>query len=311
MKTALIINSQAGRSSSFQIKQISFIQSTELEIFDSAHSPWDELPDWLQTRLDNGVRRILSASGDGGLHHLVNLLLGLLRHRGISPETLVVGAIGIGSSNDFHKPFAPDAPKPPRRTDFTDATLSDLGKVEFLDENHRWQTRYFLISFSAGLTAQGNHVYNMAPRDIRCLKAIHPSLAIGWTSIRALLLHRNQNLKLRLGDDRLRVALTNLNIIKKPYFAGGLHFRAAPTSDDGRLALYAYHGLNRFSALLHMKDLLTGKFRASEHSLFRWITSATLEAENNATFIFEVDGETFRTSVAKISIEPRRIQLCR
>ena len=52
--------------------------------------------------LARGTRRFIAAGGDGTVNALLNALLGA---RGDLPlAELELGAIGLGSSNDFHKP---------------------------------------------------------------------------------------------------------------------------------------------------------------------------------------------------------------
>ena len=57
--------------------------------------------DRIREAVSRGEKEFVAAGGDGS----VNLLLNTLMESAMNPSQYVLGAIGIGSSNDFHKPF--------------------------------------------------------------------------------------------------------------------------------------------------------------------------------------------------------------
>ena len=75
---------------------------------------------------------------------------------------MVLGAIGLGSSNDFHKPFNGNNGlngHVPLRLDYHHTTEHNIDRVDFLDEHHLWQRKYFVINCSIGIIAYANYLY--------------------------------------------------------------------------------------------------------------------------------------------------------
>ena len=57
----------------------------------------------LRREVKKGERFLVSAGGDGTIHFLLNQVMQIKRS---VRRDVVLGAIGLGSSNDFHKPYS-------------------------------------------------------------------------------------------------------------------------------------------------------------------------------------------------------------
>src|SRR5262249_27239042 len=60
--------------------------------------------EWLMWQVRHGRRHFVAAGGDGTVNLALNGLLAVRRRLGLPRDALRLGALGIGSSNDFLKP---------------------------------------------------------------------------------------------------------------------------------------------------------------------------------------------------------------
>jgi len=110
--------------------------------------------------LNQGQNEFIAGGGDG----TVNLLLQNLIK--FAPSTqldkIKIGAIGLGSSNDFHKPFKDHLliNRIPCLLDFTFAKPRDVGILIFSDNNAQNRKKYWIINASIGITSEANLFFN-------------------------------------------------------------------------------------------------------------------------------------------------------
>ncbi|HUP58551.1 MAG TPA: diacylglycerol kinase family protein, partial [Bdellovibrionota bacterium] len=120
---------------------------------------------WMREQLARGRSRFVACGGDGTLNLVINAALSSPELR----EGARIGALALGSSNDFHKPF--DAPSRGRvagraaRVAFGEARPHDVGRAVF-DEG----SRAFAIGASVGVTAEANDLFNRGPGPVKMLK---------------------------------------------------------------------------------------------------------------------------------------------
>ena len=100
------------------------------------------LNDSLRGEFKRGERTFVAAGGDGTINFLLNQIMQMKQG---DREQLVMGAIGLGSSNDFHKPFSEnnfENDKVPLKLNHKKATEHNVGQVDFENENGQWQRKY-------------------------------------------------------------------------------------------------------------------------------------------------------------------------
>ena len=108
-----------------------------------------------------GHDAIVVAGGDGTVNLALNVIMDPATDRPRAPR-VALGAIGLGSSNDFHKPIAPerDLAGAPARVDVEGATVVDVGKATIQLPGEGRLVRYFLLNASMGMVADGNNAFN-------------------------------------------------------------------------------------------------------------------------------------------------------
>lgn len=265
--------------------------------------------DRIADALRRGERRFVAAGGDG----TVNLLIGMLTS--LAPAELItqvtVGAVGLGSSNDFHKPFRNGALDGgvPCRLDFDATLMQDVGVLLHTDENGVARRRYWISNASIGVTADGNQRFNTPDPVLRLLKRVATGPAIGYAALRALLAHRSRWMTLQTDTQpTVTVSVSNLGVVKNPHFAGSLRYDSPPEPVGGRFFVHVLEGQPLPRLLAALFDLSRGRFMGREGS--RSFRAARLAVEAADAFAIEVDGEVVVARRACFALLPHHLRVC-
>jgi diacylglycerol kinase (ATP) len=255
--------------------------------------------------LRSGETEFVAAGGDGTVNALLNLLL---THA--TPDQLArvsLGAIGLGSSNDFHNPFAPPS-EIPSKIRFDSACLRDVGLVSYND-NGNVRTRYFLINASVGVTAAANLLFNNPDRILRVLKTFSTPTAIMYAALKTILRYRNIEATVQMPySGPCRINLTNLAVLKNPHFSGDFRFPVDAVYDDGRFIVGLFHNMNTID-LLHALNELRGGGRLDGRKAVTWLTQM-LTVTADRPFAVEFDGEVVSTTSVRFDLLPRYLKVC-
>ena len=251
-------------------------------------------------------RNFVAAGGDGTVNYLMNALI---EGSACMPlENIRFGAIGLGSSNDFHKPFQPEQAYGgiPFKIDFDRACARDVGHIAYRDKD-ALVSRYFLVNASIGVTAKANDFFNNPDRVLKSLKRFHTASAIFYAAFKTIASHENLKAVVQSPEiGTIETELSNLGIAKSPHFSGSLRFNHSAEYDNGRFMVHLFNGMGRKGLLALLNRLSHGNLPANARS---WSTSAlTLTA--NKPFAVEFDGEVIHTTEAHFSILPRYIKVC-
>ncbi len=253
----------------------------------------------LDHHLSRGVDGIISAGGDGTLNWLINTLMDF---RGVDLHRFFIGAIGLGSSNDFLKPAGEFVNGIPVRLNFNNMVRSDLGKVTFTNTRGNDITRYFIINASLGVTSEANLFFNHGDQLLNFLKKKAKHLAIFYAAIRAILFYKNFAATLGTESGTEKINISNLGVIKNPFVSGGLRYDQAIGKDDGKLGLNYCNNMDKIELLKTLLDLARGKFSGQAKRVSCFIKSLSIETEK--TVALETDGEVFQGTNFRFSVLP-------
>ncbi len=255
--------------------------------------------------LCSGETDFVAAGGDGTVNTVLNLLF---THA--SPHeraNLRLGAIGLGSSNDFHKPLAGTG-RIPCKIRFDSACLRDVGIVTF-DEDGQPRTRYFLANASAGVTAAANLQFNHPDAPLRLLKGASTPAAILYAAIKTILAYGGVSAHLVSPVASLHLnRLTNLAILKSPHISGGLRFPGQGTYDDGKFRVWMFRDMNRRDLLSAFLSLSKGEKPGGHKVTVE--SASSLGISSVEPFPLEFDGEVVTTTRADFAILPRGLRVC-
>lgn len=267
----------------------------------------DEIIFQVSKALKNGENIFIAAGGDG----TVNLLLNTIMKLSGNPD-LTIGAVGLGSSNDFHKPLRAKAfiNGIPVRIDFENAFPCDVIRIDYRDIEGHQNTRFCLINASIGITAEANAIFNSRLRFIRMLQRISADAAITAAALKAIFTYRDIPCQLAVNKgEKQRFSVTNLGIIKNPHFAGSLCYDTPIEPDDGKLGINLCMGLSLRERIGMLVALYNHRFQGCPKTK-SWIATR-LSVRSDQSFALEVDGEVIYATSVEFNIIPKRVRCCR
>ncbi|HET9477321.1 MAG TPA: diacylglycerol kinase family protein, partial [Dehalococcoidia bacterium] len=280
---------------------LEFIPNHDLAVLDDS----TQARKWIEDALARGETRFVAAGGDGSVNLLVDTVV-KSAPAGVLPH-VCIGAIGLGSSNDFHKPIHKDrlVRGVPFRLDFSSRIAHDVCVFDGGDGlRHHW-----IINASIGLTARANRFFNGPDRVLRFLKNWSAGAAIAYAAVNTLAAKRDQRMMMQVDcAPPIDVSVTNIGIVKNPNFSGSLTYRSPYEPDSGAFHVHLCEGMSRRRVLLTL-------WQSSRHGFMGLPSTRTWRARSLAVkaakeFPVEFDGETLYTGSASFSVLKGAIQIC-
>jgi diacylglycerol kinase family enzyme len=307
---ALVVVNRAACGGRGEQRFASVRPAVEARLEVARYVPLDPAGAWrdaVARALGEGIRVFIAAGGDGTVGAVADALVA--QHADVPLATLVLGAIGLGSSNDFHKPHAVGASGVPLRIDPGSAAPRDLGRVRYTDADHREHARVFVVSASLGATAAANALFNARGAFMRVLSRGFLDAAVLMTAVRALARHRALGASLRLGDGALaRVRLDNLSVLKTPHLSGGLTYDTPVAPASGQFAVNLCRDMTRLRLARTLAGLARGRFVGRPGT--RSSNESTLAVLLDGVAPLELDGEIVWARAARFELLPERILTC-
>lgn len=248
---------------------------------------------------------IISAGGDGSMNYLLNTLLQI---PDINLDYITIGAIGLGSSNDFLKPFSQKIKNIPIRINYLGSKIAhDVGLVKYKDENNEDKIRYFIVNSSFGVTAQANFNFNNPNEILQFLKSTFTSGAILYAAISTIFRYKNIPCQIHFNGNYQNIKVSNINILKIPYVSGSFHYQQEILPNDGKLALNICMNMTKLELLSTLIQLATGKFKVNNKRISHFIADFNINSKD--PLVFEYDGETIKTKHVWITLLTRKINV--
>jgi len=276
--------------------------------------PLEDMARRVRGLLDEGEMRLVAAGGDGTVNLLVNAIMAsdvgtdeAARAGGGAPT---LGAVGLGSSNDYHKPYgASDTIEGmPAHVDFESARERDVIRID-LETSGRKTTRYALINASIGVTAAANARFSDPNWVVRLARPFSVDAAISAAILSVLARWRDITAAVATdGREAEMVSVTNLGVYKSPHFGGELRYDEPVERDDGLLGVALCEGMNALEVLRTVSGLRRGSF-AGRPKTRTW-TARGLEVRGDREFALEMDGEVVRARGMRLAVHGRRLECC-
>jgi len=257
--------------------------------------------------IKKGETDFVIAGGDGSINYFLNLVMSSVEQNIL--KQIKIGAVGIGSSNDFHKPFHPNNTigNVPYKINFKDAVERDVGCLLY-EKDGELLKKYFLINASLGITAEGNNLFNNPDFILRSLKKMSTQSAITYTVIKNILTYKNFKVTIGGYNESFTATISNVGILKSPFFTGKLRYQSDPLPDNGLFDVHLYHSLSKVKLLKLFYNLSKSKSDISLNKKF-WRTDR-IKISSETKFTVEFDGEVITTKSAEFSVIPGLIKVC-
>jgi diacylglycerol kinase (ATP) len=252
-----------------------------------------------------GARTFIAAGGDGTAGALIDCLVKM--DRPFPLNALTVGAIGLGSSNDLHKPFRKVFRGIPLRVG-PDTIARDVGRARVIHENGFEEVRHFVVSASIGLTAEANGFFSEGNRLQSWLRKRWTSGAILYATCRTLALFRNRPVFFEnLRSVPSTCHLTNLTVAKSEWVSGHFRYGTTVAPDDGLLLISLCEGMTRRQVVRVLLGLSRGRFDSGRGR--HQCSGSCLSVRMARPDLIELDGEILRGSRVSFDLLPERINL--
>ena len=251
--------------------------------------------------LGRGEHRFVAAGGDGTVNLVMTDLVELASPAVL--EHISFGAIGLGSSNDFHKPKRTTIDGVPCRLDFSHSLRHDIGRTVYVDPTGACGVRHWLINASVGTTAAGNWLYNRAAGLVGWLKRCSASLGMIGAALTAVVRNRRVPVTLEREDgSRESLLLCNLGIVKNPHFTGVLKYDSPYEPNSGDFFVHLLVSASLWDTIVTLARLARGRF-AGRVTARTWRTRH-LVLESTEPFAVEGDGEIVLARRVEFDLEP-------
>jgi diacylglycerol kinase family enzyme len=268
------------------------------------------LGDDLRRFIRGGSRDFVAAGGDGTVNLLLEALIAAT-DESVLP-CLRLGAVGLGSSNDFHKSGGaePRVHGVPLKLERGGARLHDVGRLRYLDPQGTERVRHWIINASVGTTAEANRLFNHPNTLLRVLKRISPWRGIVYAAVREIVEYRSRPMVLSLDDGTpFKVSVKNLGIIKNPHFSGDLCYDTPYEPDSGDFFVHLLEQVSAPRLASTVWGLFHNRFTGQKGT--RSWRARRVSVAGDQPFAIEFDGETIVARQATFELLPRLIQVCR
>jgi len=262
----------------------------------------------IKEAIETDDKDFILAGGDGTISRFINRLIDSTSTDEI--RKFRIGAIGIGSSNDFHKPIKKDnlLNDIPVKVDFNSYELRDVGIIKY-KSGSEFLHKYFLLNASIGVTAEANNLFNNPDLVLKFFKKYFTGLAILYAALKTILSYKNLEAQIIFDSyETYSFDISNLSIIKNPNISGDLSYPSEANYQNGLYEIYLTHSMNKLDLINLLKSLSKKIFPKNEKSKHCKTAKIKVTAEND--FLIEYDGEIISTNYAEFTILNKYLNIC-
>jgi diacylglycerol kinase family enzyme len=308
VSTAILVNKSAGHGQAEKrwnrIKEELLLRLPPDTILFSYSVPFDMEECVRMLAEEHGVDCFISAGGDGSINWILNAVM--KRYPSGNPA-VCLGAVGLGSSNDFLKPARTRIGGVPVKTDLNRAVPADVGKFNFVDAEDKIITRYFIVNASIGITAEANLLFNKGDIFLDRIKQVSVRSAILYAALKTMIRYRNKTMLLEYDGAVQTRNISNISVVKNPNISGSFRYDQEILPGDGFLGLHFCHDMNKRELVATLMDLSNGRFSGREKRVSARVRACRIESKE--MLALEADGEVVQARNIDFSLLPGAIRI--
>ncbi|RCK79085.1 MAG: Transcription regulator [contains diacylglycerol kinase catalytic domain] [Candidatus Ozemobacter sibiricus] len=197
-----------------------------------------DVPARVAEAIGQGATCLVAAGGDGMLQLVLDALMAA-QDQGLAPGTVHLGAIGLGTSNDFHKPIgeAPQLAGVPCRLALETARRRDVIRLDATLPSGEAVVHHLLQASHVGTIPAANHRLTRQRSLANWLYRYWYTGALLLASAQEVLTYRGFRAQVEAGPHRWEGEFTGMSLLKQRFVAGSFTFLTPRTPYDGRLDL--------------------------------------------------------------------------
>jgi len=257
----------------------------------------------VQTAIEDGFRKFISAGGDGTLNEVINGIF--VKHQSIASE-VTLGVVTVGTGNDWGRTHT----MPDDYAEMVEIIKSqhsmkhDVGKAKYR-YGEEDESRYFINIAGMGFDA-------MVAKKVNVLKE---------KGYRGLMVYMYSLLSslIRFKPTRLAIYSENKKIYSNSTFlasigicrfnGGGMKLLPDAIPDDGLFDLTIIRKVSRLKVLANIKNVFDGSFvKLKEVERFR-AKSFTVTSDPPHALNLETDGESLGNSPLDFEVLPQAVNM--
>lgn len=230
-----------------------------------------------------GYKKIIAVGGDGTINEVVN---GIFLQNRYKTETILLGAITIGTGNDWAKMFQIPAHYHSAIDVISKENhfLQDVGKVYYHIGSKR-ESRYFINAAGLGFDAMVTDNTNKAKENGKSSTFSYLS-----NMIKSLYKYKPVNVKVTIGQREIhKGTLFTLSLAIGQFTGGGMRQTPYAVSDDGLFDLMLVDKITKSKLIRKVKKLFDGNINKLKE--VQSLLTDNLRVESDSKLMIEIDGE--------------------
>jgi YegS/Rv2252/BmrU family lipid kinase len=233
--------------------------------------------------------------GDGTVNEVVNGIAGRL--------DVEVAVIPRGTGWDFVRTYR----IPRRLEDAAEVALHgrtrtiDLGRAHYRGWGGSEGESLFANIASAGMSGA------IAKRANESSKALGGKASYLWATLAVFSRWRNDEVRVKVGDDERRGRMHDVVVANGRYFGGGMEICPGAEPDDGLFDVLLIGDLTKRDLLLTLPKTYRGKHLP--HPKAEVLRGSSVEVETAAPLPVELDGEQPGTTPTRFEVVPQALRL--
>lgn len=272
---------------------------------------YDQSADWaslVSQAAQHGPAMIIAAGGDGTVHRVANLLLA----GGLEDEAApLMGAVALGSSNDFHKPLdgCRRIQGVPIRCDWEDPVRQNVLRIEHSRGAARRHVEYAVTGCSLGAVALGNELFNHKWGPVKLARRLGVSTGVWCASLAAIAKQRPFGVGLVVeGRPVYEGDACLVGLYVNRHFTGTLSYGGAVDVSSPQMGVIVLPGVS-----LPKRVALLGRAARSGLSgdpCVRSWQGTSCEVTLARPGLLEMDGEVVQASHVRVQLVPGALGVC-